>query len=256
MSLQENKNRAILAKSDRERKMFKGKLKHIVERLYYKNVSVTRNLTNHNDICVDQLRAARSLLNWSQAELSKKSGYALATINNIERGQYQAHSATLDNIVQTFEEAGIQFIDGPGVRIDTSDFRIKCYEGVDAFHYLFKKILLALEEGGELYVSGLDERALKEQAADEIKKLQASLNKNVSVHVLNNKSFSAGLTFQNMKKKVVADDVPLTPCFIYQGRVAIVLLQNPVHVAIMYNKDLSQKYLSMFQYIWNKEKGF
>ena len=241
--------------SNQERKMFKAKLKKITERLYYRNVSVTRNLTNQNDICVDQLRAARSLLNWSQAELSKKSGYALATINNIERGQYVAHSATLDNIVQTFEEAGIQFIDGPGVRIDTSDFRIKCYEGIDALHYLFKKILLSLEKGGELYLSGLDERILKENASEEIKALQTHSSKDVSVRILNNKCFSAGLMFENMKKKVVPDDVPLTPCFIYQGRVAIVLLKNPVHVAILYNPNLSKKYIAQFEYIWNKEKG-
>lgn len=240
---------------NRERKMFKAKLKKITERLYYKNVSVTRNLTNHNDICVDQLRAARSLLNWSQAELSKKSGYALATINNIERGQYQAHSGTLDNIVQTFEEAGIQFIDGPGVRIDTSDFRIKCYEGVDALHYLFKKVMASLEKGGNLYLSGIDEKFLKSQASDELKILQSRLKDNVSVRILTNKSLSAGLNFANVKKKVVPDDVPLSPCFLYEGRVAIVLLKNPVHVAIMYNDNLSKKYIAQFEYIWNKEKG-
>ena len=240
---------------NREVKMFKAKLKKITERLYYKNVSVTRNLTNHDDICVDQLRAARSLLNWSQAELSKKSGYALATINNIERGQYQAHSGTLDNIVQTFEEAGIQFIDGPGVRIDTSDFRIKCYEGVDALHYLFKKISASLEVGGNLYISGIDEKFLKKEAEEEYRLLQKQLKQNVSVRILTNKSLSAGLTFENLKKKVVPDDVPLSPCFIYQGRVAIVLLKNPVHVAIMYNKNLADKYTAQFEYIWNKEKG-
>ena len=234
--------------------MFKGKLKNVVERLYYRNVSLTRNLATHNNVCADQLRAARSLLNWSQAELSKKSGYALATINNIERGQYVAHSGTLENIVQTFEQAGIQFIDGPGVRIDTSNLRIKCYEGIDALHYLSKKVLASLENGGDLYISGLDEKLLKEKGGDEIKKLQTHLKKNVTVHILNNKSFSAGLTFENLKKKVVSDDVPLNPCFLYDGRVAIVLLKNPMHVAILYSPELFKKYLAQFEYVWNKEK--
>lgn len=127
--------------------MFKAKLKKITERLYYRNVSLTRNLATKNDICADQLRAARSLLNWSQAELSKKSGYALATINNIERGLYQAHPGTLDNIVQTFEEAGVQFIDGPGIRIDTSDFRIKCYEGVDPYIIFLRRLMRLWRKG-------------------------------------------------------------------------------------------------------------
>lgn len=235
--------------------MFKLKLKKIVERLYYKNVSVTRNLVDQNNICVDQLRAARSLLNWSQTELSKKSGYALATINNIERGQYQAHPQTLNNIVQTFEEAGIQFIDGPGVRIDISSFRIKCYEGSDALHYLFKKILASLEQGGELYICGIDEKMLKTTAAQEIKLMQTHLKKEVTVHILNNRSCSAGLTFHNLKKKVVTDDVPLIPFICYGERIAIILMGNPIYVAIMYNKKLSEKYIAQFNYIWNKEKG-
>ncbi len=238
-----------------ERTMFKVKLKKLIERLYYKNVSVTRNLTNHADISVEQLRAARSLLNWSQADLSKKSGYALATINNIERGQYQAHSATLNDIVQTFEESGIQFIDGPGVRIQTSDFRIKYYEGADALHYLFRNVVASLEKGGDLYISGLDEKKLKMGAEEEMKFLQTRLKQNVNVHILNNKSYSSALTFHNLKKKVVPDNILLIPCFIYKGRVAIVVLQNPMHVAIIYNEDMARKYLAQFEYVWNKEKS-
>ena len=245
----------MINQEKRRGRMFKGKLKQIVERLHYKDISVTRNLTEHADISVDQLRAARSLLNWSQAELSKKSGYALATINNIERGQYQAHSATLDNIIQTFEEAGIQFIDGPGVRIQTANFRIKYYEGSDALTYLFKKIVAALEKGGDLYICGLDEKKLKAEAANDMQFLQRSLKSNVNVRILTNKSLSSGLTFQNFKKKIVPDTVPLSPFFIYRERVAFVLLENPIHVTIIYNDQLSSKHKAQFDYIWNKEKA-
>ena len=81
--------------------MFKKKL-NILERLFYKNIALTRSLSEKGDICLEQIKAARSLLNWSQEDLAKKSGYSLATINNIERGQYEAHSATMSDIVQTF----------------------------------------------------------------------------------------------------------------------------------------------------------
>ena len=235
--------------------MPKVKLKQIIDRLHYRNVSVTRNLTDHTDISVDQLRAARSLLNWSQADLSKKSGYALATINNIERGQYEAHAATLGDIIQTFEEAGIQFIDGPGVRIQICNFRIKYYEGPDALNYLCKKIAASLEKGGDLYICGIDEKRLKEVAPEEIVFLQNCLGEDVNVNILTNRSLSSGIVFQNLKKKVVEDDVPLTPFFVYNGRVALVLLQNPIHITIIYNEQLSEQYKAQFQYIWNKEKS-
>lgn len=71
------------------------KKEKIVERLFYKNVALTRNLSEKGEVSVDQLKAARALLNWSQSDLATKSGYSLPTINNIERGQYEAHSATM-----------------------------------------------------------------------------------------------------------------------------------------------------------------
>jgi len=231
------------------------KAEKITERLFYKNVALTRNLSDKGDVSVDQLKAARALLNWSQADLAQKSGYSLPTINNIERGQYEAHSATMDDIIQTFEQAGIQFLDGPGVRIDNTAFQIKCYEGVDALHYLLTKIGLALaENGGELYLSGLDETELQAKAKEDLGKLQKKLGKNVAVKILCHKNQSNGLIFQNVQKKVAADTVPLVPCCIYKNRVAIVILKNPVHVAILYNEELVASHIQVFNYLWNTAK--
>ncbi len=226
--------------------------KTITERLFYRNVALTRSLANHGDVSVDQLKAARALLNWSQADLAQKSGYSLPTINNIERGQYEAHPNTMDNIIQTFEQEGIQFLDGPGVRIDNSSLRIKSYEGPDAIHSLFTKIRLSLEKaGGDLYICGIDEKRLKNMAEQDLSILQNKLGKNVSVRILCCKSHSDGIMFQNFQKKVVPDHMALIPCFIYQGRVAIVLLQNPLHVAILYNDDLAACHIQTFNFIWN-----
>ena len=226
----------------------------IIERLYYKNISLTRTLPSKGDISADQLRAARALLGWSQAELAKKSGYSLPAINNIERGLYKAHSATMEDIIQTFEQNGIQFLDGPGVRLENTSLRIKCYEGTDAIHYLFQKIGLALEENDqELLICGIDEKFLKENYAKELSKLQKQLKTN-PVRILTYKKFSEGLTFPQFYKKVANDTMPLLPCFIYAGRVAMVLLDNPIHVMILYNDKLTQDYVRYFDHLWQQTK--
>lgn len=227
----------------------------ITERLFYKNVALTRNLSEKGDVSVDQLKAARALLNWSQADLAKKSGYSLPTINNIERGQYEAHTTTMDDIIQTFEQAGVQFLDGPGVRIDNTGFRIKSYEGADALHYLLVKIGLAFtEQGGELLLSGLDEAILTEKAGTDITKLQKRLGSNVMVKILCHKAQSHGLMFHNFQKKVVSDAIPLVPCFLYKDRVALVILKNPVHVAILYSDELTKQYVQLFNHLWTTSK--
>ena len=52
----------------------------------------------------------------------------------------------------------------------------------------------------------------------------------------------------------VDEKTPLLPCFIYAGRVATVLLGNPVHVMILYNDKLTQDYVRYFDYLWQQTK--
>ena len=74
------------------------------------------------------------------------------------------------------------------------------------------------------------------------------------IQTLCHKSQSNSLIFQNMQKKVVPDSVPLVPCFIYKNRVAIVMLKNPVHVAILYNEQLVEHHTKLFNYLWQTAK--
>ena len=128
-------------------------------------------------------------------------------------------------------------------------------EGVDALGYLCKKIAVALEKGGDLHICGIDEARFKAEAPSEVKHLQNALAKNTTVHILNNQSLSEGLVFENLKKKVVADNIPLPPVFVYRNRTAFVLFQNPIHVTIIYNEPLAEIYRAQIEYIWNKEKS-
>ncbi len=69
-----------------------------------------------------QIRAARAMLRWPAAELSKRSGVSEPTILRIERtdGVSTSRGDTLDRIEKAFLDAGIEFIGGsteaPGVR--------------------------------------------------------------------------------------------------------------------------------------------
>jgi transcriptional regulator with XRE-family HTH domain len=59
-----------------------------------------------------QLRAARSLLGWSQAELGKRAGISANGVSLIESGRVDPHVTTLEALVKAFEEADIEFIAG------------------------------------------------------------------------------------------------------------------------------------------------
>ena len=66
-----------------------------------------------------QCRAARALLNWTQAELAEKAAVAKQTLTDFERGARQPYPRTLADIRAALERAGIEFTNGdsPGVRL-------------------------------------------------------------------------------------------------------------------------------------------
>jgi DNA-binding XRE family transcriptional regulator len=68
-----------------------------------------------------QIRAARALLDWTQADLAAKAGISPTSINTIEREKGDPKLSTLNAIRHALEQAGVEFQDGdkPGVRIRT-----------------------------------------------------------------------------------------------------------------------------------------
>jgi predicted transcriptional regulator len=74
-------------------------------------------------ISVKQVKAARMLLGWSQADLSKAAGLGDVTVPRIEAkdGELGGRAETVLKIITALEKAGCIFLDengeGPGVRL-------------------------------------------------------------------------------------------------------------------------------------------
>ena len=74
---------------------------------------------------IEQLRAARGLLGWSQSELAAQAGLSLPTVKRLEAefGPRVSNEAR-GTLQRAIEAAGVDFIDenggGPGVRLRKS----------------------------------------------------------------------------------------------------------------------------------------
>jgi len=73
-------------------------------------------------ITIEQLRAARGLLGWSQTELAERAGLSLPTVKRVEAGAGPRVSDTArKKLRRTLETAGVEFIEenggGLGVRL-------------------------------------------------------------------------------------------------------------------------------------------
>jgi transcriptional regulator with XRE-family HTH domain len=74
-------------------------------------------------ILSEQIKAARSLLDWDQKELATRAGVGITTVKRLE-ARSGVVGGTMDTVVRlksALEAAGIEFIggtgDGPGVRL-------------------------------------------------------------------------------------------------------------------------------------------
>jgi len=82
-------------------------------------------------ITTAQIRGARGLLNWSQSDLSERTGISGTSIGAIESGTTNPRASTLEAIRQAFERNNVEFLGLDGVRMQ-SEF-IKTYTGTTGF---------------------------------------------------------------------------------------------------------------------------
>ncbi len=112
-----------------------------------------------------QIRAARALLNWSQSDLAKASSIAVSSIKNVENGITTARKDTLFQIMDAFENGGVEFLPNSGVRLKTSGIEI--YEGPERFDEFYDFLYEHLEKnGGDVCVSVVDERLFSKYRKD------------------------------------------------------------------------------------------
>ena len=62
-------------------------------------------------------RSGRALLNWSQAQLATAARVGLSTVKNFEAERAVPIRNNLDAMQRALEAAGIEFLEGDGVRL-------------------------------------------------------------------------------------------------------------------------------------------
>lgn len=69
----------------------------------------------------EQLKAARAMLRWGQRDLANASEVSLPTIKRLEAvpGPIGANAPTLAALRRALEAAGVEFLNGTGVRLVT-----------------------------------------------------------------------------------------------------------------------------------------
>lgn len=102
-------------------------------------------------ITIEQCRAARGLLGWTQQDLADASGLSKTAINNFEKRHSDIKAESLRAIRIAFEEAGIEFQDDNGLR-QRKD-KVSIFQSEDSFDLLLADITQTLgTKGGEILI--------------------------------------------------------------------------------------------------------
>jgi transcriptional regulator with XRE-family HTH domain len=79
-----------------------------------------------------QCRAARGLLDWTQAQLAEAAGLALATVVKFERSGRAVPAKAVQAMQLAFEAAGVEFIaengSGVGVRMKKGKIEVPVFQ--------------------------------------------------------------------------------------------------------------------------------
>ncbi len=107
-------------------------------------------------ITIEQCRAARGLLDWTQQDLANASGLSKTAINNFEKKNSDIKNESLHAIRMAFESADLEFIGREGLRKKSEDVQI--LKGENAIAIILDDAYNSLKGSNEeLLISNIDD---------------------------------------------------------------------------------------------------
>ncbi len=200
------------------------------------------------------VRAARSLLEWRQQDLAVKSGISLPAINKLERGAVSPRQFTLDILQKTFEREGVEFIEGPGVRLTDNLFNIETHIGKNAPLQMWRDIIASHQEGGgEALLSGLDESRWSDYQPEITQVLADYQRLGITYRALlcdGDRNFHPGLDVRKHYRWISKALFTQLPYYVYKNKVAFVMWGRPLRVVILTHSIMADTFRRQFEMNW------
>jgi transcriptional regulator with XRE-family HTH domain len=201
-----------------------------------------------------QIRAARSLLGWSQARLGKEARVATNEVHMIEREKVTPRPETIGKVQKALEMAGVEFLPQSGVRRMAR--LVVTYEGPGSNRQLVEDFYSTLQDaGGEILMAHLKEDEAKEYLGESFIKEQIQKRKEAGItHRLLVRANDPDLippldTYHIMPDKYFSK----YPLFIYGSKLAL-LSRDPGKSVVIDDERFADSARKLFDFIWDKTK--
>lgn len=204
---------------------------------------------------IEQIRAARALLDWSQSDLAEHAGLSQTGIARIENGTNKPNSNTLEKIKRAFDDADIEFLNDNGVKKRMNE--IKVLRDQTGFRrFIYDVYETVKEKGGEICVSNVDERNFDkwqgEWREDYLNKMENLFKEtNFLFKILVREGDDHQVARYAEYGYVDAENFGSAPFYVYGDKMAIILFkEESVSVHIINNKEIADAQRKQFNLAW------
>lgn len=202
-----------------------------------------------------QIRAARALLNWSQADLARAADMATSSIKNIESECSTARKDTLEQIRRAFDINGVEFTPGTGLRLKNDIIAV--HDGMRATTALLDSIYQHAQTSTEreVCIIGLDETFSVDTdgaqlLASHIERLtKAGISERILICEGDTRFLNAPDCYRWLPRKYFTRNAPI---YIYGDRIAIHSGSLKRRTIIIEARPLAQHMRMIFALLWDR----
>ncbi len=209
-------------------------------------------------ITIEQIKAARALLGWTQEDLAQAANLSKPSINTLERRISNPKQDTLLAVQQSLEKAGVEFSEGLGVKLKSAVVKTIIFEGEDCLLRLVNDIFDTLNgTNKELMICGVEEGKYKILGGQRIvKAVEKRLKHNIKSKLIaceGDTNFLEPIEHYRWLEKPYFNR---SPFYVYDNKYAIFLWGKgaPNKVVLIENEDIAQSYREYFMQLWTVAK--
>lgn len=207
-------------------------------------------------ITTAQIRGARGLLDWSQAELSRRTGISTTSIGNIESGHTQARESTMQVIEKAFEGGGIEFVGREGLKLKSRE--VTMFQGERGFTDFFNLVYeTVLKETPEILVSNVEEKSFlrwaEADAEQHMSRMQAVKGLKCRVLLREGDVDFAAADYAEYRwlPQALFGSVPF---YVFGKNLGILLLEGDPVIIVIHYPAVADAYKLQFDVLWNMSK--
>lgn len=209
-------------------------------------------------ISIEQCRAARGLIGWTQQDLANAAGLSKTAINNFEKGHSDIKIESLRAIRMAFESLNIEFLENDGLQRRKD--KIKMLSGPYMFGQLLDDICENISKhGGTLRAYNLCRSSLREFEKPQCKhQLQRLLDLAPETRALSPQSprLEALMPLNTAEKEIPPALSEAAPTYYIYGHKIAFELKGQSAIIIVENKDVFERYAHDFNQTWENGENY